>query len=352
MRHAVVMVLWAATLGVAGLVLWRTTNASPPDAEAASATAAAGNDALPAGATSPPSALFAYSPFQPLPRDVPLDAAKVALGARLFADKALSVDGTVSCASCHDLSRGGADSRRLSVGVHGAVGTRNTPTVFNSGFNFRQFWDGRAATLEEQVDGPLLNPAEMGAHWPEVLQHLSADETCAAAFGALYADGVTIDNTRDVIATFECSLFTPNSRFDRYLRGEKALLTSDEVDGCQLFMESGCASCHQGVNVGGNMFQTFGRMGDYFADRGDDKAADPGRFAITGDPRDRSKFKVPSLRNVDLTAPYFHDGSVATLEEAVRVMARYQTGQDLHPDEVAKIVAFLKTLTGDTPRHP
>ena len=203
------------------------------------------------------------------------------------------------------------------------------------------------------MDGPLLHPSEMASSWADVLALLKREPAYSAPFAEIYADGVTADNVRDAIATFERSLVTPNSRFDRYLRGETGALHAQELEGYRLFMETGCVTCHQGINVGGNMFQVFGRMGNYFADRGGvEQAADLGRYNVTGDERDKHKFKVPSLRNVELTAPYFHDGSAATLEAAVQTMAHYQIGQPLHDDEVADIVAFLKTLTGENARRP
>ena len=354
MRKTVFIVLWAMTLAVAGVLLWRTTG---------TAAAASARDTLPHGAASAPSGgspapapsakdLFNLSPFEPLPLDVPLDGRKVALGERLFRETRLSEDGTISCASCHDLANGGDDGRKVSKGVGGASGTMNSPTVFNGAYNFRQFWDGRAATLEEQINGPLCHPAEMGSSWPDALAMLGKDAAYSKSFEETYADGITADNLRDAIATFERSLITPNARFDRFLRGEKDVLTADEQEGYRLFTEIGCVTCHQGMNIGGNMFQVLGRMGNYFDDRGDIQPSDLGRFNVTGDERDKYKFKVPSLRNVELTAPYLHDGSAATLEQAVETMARYQIGQPLHPDELEHLVAFLKTLTGESARRP
>jgi cytochrome c peroxidase len=223
----------------------------------------------------------------------------------------------------------------------------NAPTVYNSRFNFRQFWDGRAETLEDQIDGPLLSELEMNIDWEHLLSRLSGDETYRNAFAEIYPDGITRGNVRDAIATFERALVTPDSRFDRYLRGDVSILTTQEIAGYELFKDIGCVTCHQGVNVGGNMFQTFGRMGDYFADRGDVGTSDYGRFNVTGEERDRFKFKVPGLRNVALTAPYFHDAQATTLEEAVEIMARYQLGHDLKEQETAQLVAFLGTLTGE-----
>jgi cytochrome c peroxidase len=289
----------------------------------------------------------ASEPVSPLPLEVKVDARKAALGEKLFHDRRLSKDDTVACASCHRLDRGGVDGTAGSVGINGAKGPINAPTVFNSGFNFRQFWDGRAASLEEQAAGPVHNPKEMGSNWPEVLAKLARDEALVAAFEASYADGLQPRNIQDAIATFERSLVTPNSRFDRHLRGDKSAHTADERRGWQLFKDYGCVACHQGVNMGGNMFQVFGVMGDYFARRGNPTDADLGRYNVTKDEADRHMFKVPSLRNVALTAPYFHDGSARTLDEAVDVMFRYQLGRSAPAQDKALIVQFLRTLTGE-----
>lgn len=286
------------------------------------------------------------SPIQPLPPATDLDPRKVALGQQLFFDPRLSRDDTISCASCHDVSAGGADGLNLSVGIGGARSTVNSPTVLNSGLNFAQFWDGRADTLEEQIDGPVHHPAEMGSNWQEVLSKLRADSQMVTAFNEAYG-GLQIQSIKDAIATYERSLATPNARFDRYLMGENDAITEQERAGYELFSNLGCISCHQGRGVGGNMFQRFGIVGDYFKDRGNITQADYGRYNVTGDDDDLHVFKVPSLRNVELTAPYLHDGSVETLEGVVQVMAKYQLGRPLQVSEVDNIVAFLKTLTGE-----
>jgi cytochrome c peroxidase len=288
-------------------------------------------------------------PIQPLPRSLDLDPRKVALGERLFRDPWLSRDGTVACASCHSLALGGADGRRTAVGIDGKPGELNTPTVLNSGLSFRQFWDGRVRTLEEQVDGPLKSPVEMGSNWELVIGRLAADEAYSRAFATLYPEGLSDAAVRDAIATFERSLITPNARFDRHLRGEQGVLTVEERTGYELFKSYGCVGCHQGVGIGGNMYQRLGIVRDYFAERGDLTRADLGRFNVTGREVDRHVFKVPSLRNVALTAPYFHDGSAATLEDAIRVMARFQLGREVPDADVTLLAAFLHSLTGDAP---
>ena len=287
------------------------------------------------------------SPIRPLPEHIDLDARKVALGDRLFHDKRLSRDNTIACASCHDVSAGGVDGLAHSIGIGGGRTAVNSPTVLNSGFNFVQFWDGRAMTLEAQIDGPVHHPGEMGSNWQQIISKLLQDPEYISAFDAAYANGLQIRNIKDAIATYERSLVTPNARFDRYLRGQADAINDREKAGYELFAALGCISCHQGQNVGGNMFQKFGVVGDYFRDRGNITQADYGRYNVTGDEDDIHVFKVPSLRNVELTAPYFHDGSTETLESAVQVMATYQLGQALSPSKVDQIVAFLKTLTGE-----
>lgn len=285
-------------------------------------------------------------PIKPLPAKLNLDARKVNLGRTLFHDKRLSKDNSLSCASCHDIAAGGVDGKQFAVGIKGQVGPINTPTVLNSGLNFRQFWDGRAASLEEQAAGPVHNPGEMGSNWNEVIGKLSQDKAFVDQFKVAYPDGLKGKNIQDAIATFEKSLITP-SRFDRYLSGEGMALQEDEKHGYQLFKNYGCAACHQGQGVGGNMYQTFGVLGNYFKDKGKITDADLGRFAVTKNEADRHVFKVPSLRNVELTAPYFHDGSAKTLDEAVEVMFRYQLGRSAPAADKALIVKFLKTLTGE-----
>lgn len=288
----------------------------------------------------------------PLPSPPALPADKVALGLALFKDVRLSRDNSMSCASCHDLAGAGHDGRSVSLGVNGAEGSVNAPTVFNASLSIAQFWDGRAATLEDQASGPVHNPVELATTWPEVIAKLTADAGFRREFLRVYPDGISPGNIVDAIATFERTLLTENSPFDRYLRGETHAIDDRAKLGYRHFRELGCISCHQGVNVGGNMFQRFGVMADYFADRAKRRplgTADLGRFNVTGREEDRHVFKVPSLRNVALTAPYFHDGSVRSIEEAVAIMGRYQLGRELSRDEVLALVAFLNTLTGNRP---
>lgn len=292
---------------------------------------------------------FVAEPIQPLTPPL-LDRFKVALGERLFHDPRLSADNSISCASCHSLATGGTDQRQHSVGIYHQTGDRNAPTVFNSSLNYRQFWDGRAASLEAQVEGPLQASKEMGSNWPQALQKLRADANCVSAFQAIYPDGVQRENVQNAIATYERSLVTPNCRFDRFLRGERTAITPREKQGYALFKSYGCISCHQGANVGGNLMQPFGVMVPpsvvrSMALRQNRRYFQLADGATEGDSSE-AKFKVPSLRNVAVTAPYFHDGSARTLEDAVRMMGFSQLGRHLSPTEVASLTAFLKTLTG------
>ena len=286
-------------------------------------------------------------PILPVPLSLKQNPARAEIGRRLFSDTRLSGNGRVSCASCHDLSKGGSDGLARSPGLNGKLTGVNTPTVFNVAFGFKQFWNGRADSLEAQVDEVVRNPDEMGSTWPDVVKKVSADADYRTLFFAAYAGFVTKENIQNAIATYERTLITPNSRFDRYLRGETAVLSATEKAGYAAFKRYGCVACHQGVNVGGNMFQKFGLMGDYFAKRGNPTPDDEGRFLVTKVESDRHVFKVPSLRNVALTAPYFHDGSVKTLEEAVDVMFRYQLGRVASAEDKKSIVQFLHTLTGE-----
>ena len=286
-------------------------------------------------------------PIKPIPLQLELDEGAVELGRKLFHEPQLSGDNTVSCASCHSLNNGGIDGKARSVGIRGAVVDFNSPTVYNVGFNFRQFWDGRAKTLEEQAEGPVYSKNEMDSNWPEIVSKLEQSPEYVALFKKVYHDRINGTHIKSAIATFERSLYTPNSRFDRYLRGDKDALTIKEKKGYSLFKDYGCVSCHQGVNIGGNMFQSFGVMGNYFHDRGKLTKADLGRYNVTGKEEDRYVFKVPSLRNIALTEPYFHDGSVKTLSEAVAIMGKYQSGRPLSTQDIDYIVNFLKTLTGE-----
>ncbi len=297
-------------------------------------------------------ALPLNEPLQPLPDVVVQDPQQVELGRQLFNEVRLSANGTLSCASCHRLDRGGADDKPLSIGFQGTTLPINTPTVFNAALNFKQFWNGRAESLTAQIHEVVQSPLEMGSSWEHVSALLSGDSHYRTAFAAAYTDGVTIANIQQALQSYERTLITPNSRFDRYLKGDTDILTLEEKYGYQRFKQYGCIACHQGINMGGNMFQKFGVMGDYFNVRGNVTNADQGRFLVTGNEADRNVFKVPSLRNIALTAPYFHDGSAATLEQAVDVMFTYQLGRVPTEQDKSLIVQFLKTLTGELAGKP
>ncbi|MCS3512188.1 cytochrome c peroxidase [Pseudomonas grimontii] len=290
--------------------------------------------------------------LKPLPPVAQLDPAKVELGRQLFNEPRLSVNNTLSCASCHHLESGGADNKPFSIGFDGKPVEINTPSVFNASLNFKQFWNGRVDTLEAQVEQVVISPVEMGSDWKTVVQNLSALPAYQAAFKQAYPDGVTAANVQNALATYERTLLTPNSRFDQYLLGNTEILTIQEKYGYQRFKDYGCIACHQGINIGGNMFQKFGVMGDYFKVRGNPVESDLGRYLLTKDEEDRHVFKVPSLRNIAVTAPYFHDASAKTLEAAVDVMFKYQLGRNPSQEDKDLIIQFLKTLTGEWAGKP
>ncbi|MDY6803073.1 MAG: cytochrome c peroxidase [Cyanobacteriota bacterium] len=291
-------------------------------------------------------------PIQPIPQEIKLNQQKVALGKKLFEDTSLSGDGKVACVSCHNLQMGGVDRKRVSDGVKGQLTAVNTLTVFNSGFNFRLNWNGQYRNLYEHLEEPLIGSTVMGSTWPQIMEAIENSSGYVRDFSSIYADGITRHSIKDAIATFQMSLITPNSPFDRFLLGDSNAITEEEKEGYQIFKDYGCISCHQGINVGGNLFQKFGVLEDYFRDRGNITRADLGRFNVTGDESDRYVFRVPSLRNVELTPPYFHDGSAETLEDAINVMAKYQLGRSLSQEQIHLIVLFLKTLTGEYKGEP
>ncbi|MGE0790954.1 MAG: cytochrome-c peroxidase [Sandaracinaceae bacterium] len=291
--------------------------------------------------------------FEALPADLDLNMDKVLLGRALFFDRRLSGDETVSCSSCHMLTHGGAEPRRVSTGIRGQQGPINAPTVLNSAYNFRQFWDGRAADLLEQAGGPVTNPLEMGAEWPTILERLNGDPALVAQFDAVFPEGGGVNqaNVLDAIVEYERSLVTP-SAFDRWLGGDDAALSEQQQRGLRMFVDTGCTTCHRGRNLGGTMYQRMGLVNDYFARRGGTLSdADHGRFNVTHAEEDQHRFKVPTLRNIELTPPYFHDGSEQELAGAVRTMAYVQLGRELEDAQVDDIVAFLGSLTGELPSH-
>ena len=287
-------------------------------------------------------------PIQPLPLTVELDAQKVALGQHLFHDTLLSGDNTLSCASCHDLTKGGTDQAKVATGINGQQGPINSPTVYNAMYNLAQFWDGRAKDLQAQAAGPVANPGEMGAQWDTVIEKLKRVPEYTNAFASLYPlQGLSKETVTETIATYEQSLVTSNSLFDQYLRGNNNTLTSNEKAGYELFKVN-CASCHSGPALGGLSFEKMGVKQNYFMLRGGQLTeADQGRFNVTKDEKDRHFFKVPVLRNIEFTAHYFHDGSVSNLADAVKIMAKVQRNKNLTEVETNNLVEFLKTLTGE-----
>jgi cytochrome c peroxidase len=286
-------------------------------------------------------------PITPLPAAENLDSAKVDLGRKLFQDVRLSHAGTISCASCHRLDRSGDDQRPRSVGADGQPVDFNAPTVFNAALNYRLNWLGNFRTIEEQNEAVLLNKRLMNTTWDELLPKLRADRDYQVAFPALYGSGPERASVLDVLATFQRSLLTPDAAFDRYLRGQPNAITADQKRGYKLFKSYGCVACHQGRNLGGNLFQKFGIFSDPFASFGARTDADLGRFSITHVESDRQVFRVPSLRNIAVTGPYFHNGSTSSLAKAVRIMGRVQLGRELPPQDAELIVEFLDTLTGE-----
>ena len=285
--------------------------------------------------------LYAGS-IKPIPEKLEVNPKKAVLGKLLFFDPRLSKDNTISCASCHDLANGGDDGRKVSFGVNGAAGELNAPTVYNAVFNFRQFWDGRAKNLKEQVPEPIVNPVEMAQHFDILIPKLQKDDLYKRSFRELYSDGITKENIADAIAAYEKTLITPNAPFDRYLKGEENAISEAAKEGYRLFKKKGCIICHNGVNVGGNLFNRFGIYRDA-------NSSHLGRYNITKREVDRFVFKVPSLRNVALTAPYMHDGRIDTLRDAIKLMSRYQLGRFITEEEIEAIESFLQTLTGEPP---
>ena len=291
---------------------------------------------------------FANEPLQPLMKSLPTDSAKVALGHDLFHDTRLSADNTISCASCHDLGTAGVDRHQFSDGINGLLGGVNAPTVYNAALNFVQFWDGRAADLKEQAAGPPLNPVEMGCtSFDQICEALAQDKEFTKRFLEVYPEGYSQSTITEAIAEFEKTLLTP-SRFDSYLMGDKNALTEEEQEGYDLFKKNKCATCHVGVNIGGQSYEYMGVTKSYFDYRNTGLTdGDNGRFAVTQKEADRHRFKTPTLRNVMLTYPYMHDGSIETIEDAVRIMHEFEIGHDVTDAELTKIVAFLKSLTGE-----
>jgi len=308
------------------------------------------------------SAMDALPKSPPVPADNPMTPAKVELGRKLFFDPRISASGTVSCNSCHNVMEAGEDDRPTSIGVSGREGSRSAPTVWNAAYLTVQFWDGRAATLEEQAKGPMINPVEMGMlDHASVVKRIAAipgyQEEFAAVFGA--GDPVSIDHVASAIAAYERTLVTPNSAFDRYQAGDKSAMSAEAVRGMKKIESLGCTSCHSGPvfagpagPVGEGHFQKFPTLEGTVYEKQYRLSTDTGRMSVTNAETDRGMWRVPQWRNVAITAPYFHNGSVATLDEALKVMAKTQLGVDLEQADVNDMVAFMESLTGEFPAQP
>ena len=300
---------------------------------------------------------YAQHALQPIPDSLATDIRKVTLGRKMYNEARVSLDGTLSCATCHVIDKGGADSRgtRTSEGIYGQFGGINAPTVLHAAFNVEQFWNGRAHTLADQAAGPPVNPVEMGDQtWEQICERLKEDASLVAEFQSIYPEGITQATVTDAIAEYEKTLITPNDRLDQMLKGDENALTEEEKKGLAAFMDNSCAVCHVGKTLGGQSFETLGIYEDYYAAReqsnpdivyNDD---DKGLAGFTGDTADLHRFKVPGLRNISKTSPYFHDGTQATIEDAVRAMFRFELGVKEAPEsDVASISAFLRTLDGE-----
>ena len=294
--------------------------------------------------------------FKPIPDSPPelegnpSTPAKVELGKMLYFEPRLSESHTISCNSCHLIGLGGVDMLETSIGHRWQLGGRNSPTVLNAVFNTAQFWDGRAADLAEQAGGPLVNPVEMATTHEHAVEMLEGIPGYQAFFEEAFPDAedaINIDNVQDAIALFEATLITPDAPFDQYLRGDADALNEQQKTGLALFMDKGCAACHSGVNIGGNQYQPFGVVEKPGADFLPPE--DKGRFEVTQSVSDKYVYKVPSLRNIELTPPYFHSGKAWDLKQAVAVMGSAQLGIQLSDDEVTTLTAFMHSLTGEQP---
>ncbi len=309
--------------------------------------------------STPSFATMALPDQPPIPADNPMTPEKIELGKQLYFDPRLSISGTVSCNSCHNVMAGGDDNRNFSVGIKGLLGDRSSPTVWNAAFQTVQFWDGRAASLEEQAKGPLINPVEMGMkdHKQVTTERIAKIPGYQKQFKKVFGGKITIDNVAKAIAAYERTLITPNSPFDRYIKGDKKAMSKAAIEGYETFQKVGCVACHQGVNFSGpqlamgtGFYQKFPLFPDADLEKKYGFSKDLGRAKHTGKDEDKGFFRVPTLRNIALTAPYFHNGSVYSLEEAVTIMAKLQLNKKLSRKEAKSIATFLtEGLTGEFP---
>ncbi len=286
---------------------------------------------------------FLFTPIPGVINDV--IPARVTLGKKLFNDPILSGDNTISCASCHDLDKYGVDGLAVSVGIGGQKGRRNTPTIFNVRYNFVQTWDGKNKTLAEQARYAIEDENEMAEKIANVVHKLTQNDYYKKTFKQIYAAGLTETSLVDALEQYMKTLVTPYSRFDQFLRGDKEILSEEEIAGYKLFQSKGCIACHNGINIGSNLYQKLG----IFDDSKVRQMGDYGRYLVTGREQDKYYFKVPSLRNIEKTAPYLHNGAIDSLPRVVRIMAEYQLGQQISDTDINKIVAFLRSLSGKIP---
>ncbi len=289
---------------------------------------------------------LANSPHRPLPtyKEININHKQAILGHDLFQDKSLSLDGTIACSSCHNGRSGGGDGRPVAIGINGQKGDINVPTVFNSGFNFRQFWDGRAFDLEEQAQQPVENPIEMGHHWPDLIEKLR-QTNYQARFNTLYPDGLTQENIGHAIAQMERGLIVNNAPYDLYLSGDSSALSNSALRGLERFQSYGCIACHNGINLGGNLYHKF----ELTLYHPKDREITEGIYSRSGRKKDKGMIKVPTLHNIMRSSPYFHTGSINTLDTAIKMQIAQHTKRSVNADDIKDIKAFLKSLTGKMP---
>lgn len=287
----------------------------------------------------------------PLKVQLKQDTGKILVGKKLFSDPILSADQKFACQSCHQLGKYGVDNKSKSMGKNRTPLKFHTPSVYNSHLNFRQFWNGRATNLSMLLDEHIADTQHMHSFWPEISERLIEKEIWKTKFESAFDDGLTPANIKTALLLYLYSLNTPNSKMDQYLLGDDHALNEEEKKGFELFKRRGCISCHQGINIGGNIFQKLGIYRDYYSGQKTPHPSDMGRYQVTSNEEDKYVFKVPSLRNVAQTAPYYHDGSIETLEETVESEALYQLGHKLLPYERDLIIQFLNALTGELPRE-
>jgi len=294
----------------------------------------------------------AHEPITPIPLTIDVNPQRVELGRRLFEDKQLSSDGTKSCRSCHYMDKGGADGEQFSKSIDGGFRKKNSPSIYNVGLYTLYGWYGLSSNLENVAEAIIKSKKGLATNWPALISKVIQNPEYVRLFKASYTDGIQPENIKNALAEYMRSLITPNSRFDKYLRGDEKALNEQEQEGYRLFKAYGCTSCHQGVAVGGNMVAPFNIFRNYLEKEKTIDQIEFGRFNKTKDERDKYVFRVPSLRNVELTAPYFHDGSTTRLESAVDVMGRYMLGRDIPVEHRKQIAKFLKTLTGEYQGKP